>query len=616
MKPKKPYFWSNKVRSLIRKRMNKYPGQLIVRFKKWTILGAMVVLCNASYGQQPHVFNQFFMNPYIYNPAYAGVDGHPVVFLMYKRQWANIPDGPQLMHATYHVPLKGGIGVGGTVYKDQEGPINTTAAKVSGSYLVNIDREHFIRFGMSLGAGSRMIDATGIDIGDPAFAGVGQSSMYMIGDFGATYHFGHFNAGFSMPMLFTSELIVEEGLAPIKITPTDNLMFKMNYRGHLSREVTVEPHILYRYSKHLPNQYEVAVITHLMHLFWVGGTYRQDVGAIALVGAKVKRKFAVGAAYEIGNKDLSGQLGPTYEIHVGLHLGKHDPSHKHKHVDHHHSVFNTETHKFGEKDPKKPPVVVQRDTKNDDDTLTGLPKNEPKEEPDWSHKSSDKVLITNESGERVPAERLSRLNNAGQRQVILSTPPADDGKGGTWEIGSGDQHLMERDGPNGTKEVGVVWTKTNDNGTTTTVTKWEPILTTAEAEAKMKEPVKPKDPVIVKTDTKVDPKTDPQVDPKIDPVTPGTGGHVQAKRGTHPMELPAGIYIIAGVFNSFANAEKLSERFFQMGFHDTKVGYVTARGHFYVAVRSYPSVERAQADLANMKRATGEQAAWVLQVND
>ena len=91
------------------------------------------------------------MNPYIYNPAYAGVDGHGVVFAMYKQQWSKIADGPQLMHATYHVPMKGGIGFGVAGYRDTQGALTTTSGKVSGSYLVNIDRKHFLRLEMCLG---------------------------------------------------------------------------------------------------------------------------------------------------------------------------------------------------------------------------------------------------------------------------------------------------------------------------------------------------------------------------------------------------------------------------------------------------------------------------------
>ncbi|MEQ9230673.1 MAG: PorP/SprF family type IX secretion system membrane protein, partial [Cyclobacteriaceae bacterium] len=296
--------------------MNNFLSALTARVIVLSVCFLLFVAPSAA--QQGQVYNQFFMNPYIYNPAYAGVDGHGVVFAMYKQQWSKIDDGPSFMHASYHMPLKGGIGFGVAGFRDTFGPLTTSAGKASASYLVNIDRKHFLRLGMSLGMGTNQIILPEDASGDPAFAG--SSSSHLIGEFGATYHFDHFNIGFSMPNLFSSELVNDDGsLSPINLKPTDRMLFKMNYRGHINHEFAIEPHILYRYSSVLPSQFEVATVVHVKHIAWVGATYRQDAGMVGLLGMKIKQKFAVGAAFELGNSDFNSLTGSTYEIHIGMH---------------------------------------------------------------------------------------------------------------------------------------------------------------------------------------------------------------------------------------------------------------------------------------------------------
>ena len=137
---------------------------------KSLILPLALLTALSSYSQQPQVYNQFFMNPYIYNPAYAGVEGHTAFFVSYRDQWTNIESAPQLSDFSCHVPLKGGLALGGAAFNISQGLLNTSAIKGTGAYLINIDKTHFIRVGMSLGFGinSVNLDELADAAGDPA----------------------------------------------------------------------------------------------------------------------------------------------------------------------------------------------------------------------------------------------------------------------------------------------------------------------------------------------------------------------------------------------------------------------------------------------------------------
>ena len=262
------------------------------------------------------------MNPYVYNPAYAGVEGHTVLFLMYRQQWTNIEGAPETMHASFHVPLDGGIALGASAFNVTQGLLTTSAGKVSAGYLVNIDRTHFLRFGLSIGGGMNSVNITEFDSPDDvAFNNFLDQNSFLIGDFGMTYHFDHFNVGFSIPNLFTYDVVTQTEFSPVNVTPLDNVLFKMNYRGHLNDDFAFEPHLIYRYSQVVPHQFEGTLIAHVKHIVWVGASYRQDAGIIGLMGAKVKEKIGIGFAYELGNPNISSELGPTFEFNIGYHLG-------------------------------------------------------------------------------------------------------------------------------------------------------------------------------------------------------------------------------------------------------------------------------------------------------
>lgn len=280
--------------------------------------------------QEQRVFSQFFMNPYIYNPAYAGVEGHTAFFLMYRNQWTGINGSPNFYHINFHTPLRSGLSIGALAFSEQESVLRTSGLKATLGYLTVFSKKHYLRFGISLGAGRTSLDLNQLDIpfNDPAFSSLLNSSNYAIVDFGLAYHIGHFNFGFSIPNLISKEVLTKNSFSKVNISPTDNLLFKVNYRGHIIDQFAIEPHLVYRYSSVNASQYEAAVIFHVKHIVWLGASFRQDAGLIGLVGFKIKEKIGIGYAYDLGNSNIRSFTGSTHEVHLGFHIGikkKHHP---------------------------------------------------------------------------------------------------------------------------------------------------------------------------------------------------------------------------------------------------------------------------------------------------
>lgn len=592
----------------------------------WVKRIALTAFLISSYitanSQQPQVYNQFFMNPYMYNPAYAGVEGHAAIFVMYRDQWTNVEGAPQISHASFHVPLQGGIAIGGAAFNVKQSILTTSAAKFSASYLINIDRTHFLRFGMSLGAGTNGVNLNEIAdaAGDPAIAGFLDQSLFFLGDFGVAYHFGHFNVGISLPNLFGYSPITQKEVSDIEFSPTDNLLFKMNYRGHISDNFAFEPHVIYRYSSVTPHQYEGTLIAHLYHIVWVGASYRQDAGIIGLAGAKVKEKFAIGFAYELGNSNISSELGPTLEVNLGYHLGT-----KKDHAEHvssfikSHRLSAEERARKAELERQKQLAALKQsrpDTPTDEDALA-IAKPTVLDEPDaeadiptekvddWDHQEDhEEITRTNQFGEEETGIRLEKPAADGGKNVVISWVPS--AQASNLSVSS-DGHL-ERTLPDGTKEVGIKYEKTNPDGSVEHIVKWDKAISEAQASTIVQNPdlhdeVAKGDPGLTQ-------------DFRTHEELANSNDHVVTKRGNHLLELPPGNYVIGGAFNVFENAEEYSDELFQMGFHDTIVGYNSGRGYYYVVVYESGNISQTRSKRDEFRKRPKLSKAWVLQVTE
>lgn len=628
----------------------------------------------------PKVYNQYFMNQYLYNPAYAGVEGHTVLFFMYKKQWTGIDGAPTQLHANFHVPLKGGLALGGMVYNESAGPYSQSAGKVSAGYLISVDREHFFRFGMSLGAGNNVLNFGELGSpNDPAFFNLLDNETFLIGDVGATYHFGHFNVGVSLPSLFSYDFITSESSTPIRVNPQDNVLLQMNYRGHISDHVAIEPHLLYRHNKHLKNQLEATVIFHLLHIVWVGGTYRQDAGFVGLLGAKFLERIGIGYSYEYGSPSTATLMGPTHEIHIGYHLGV-----KKAHAEHSSSFIKSHRQSAAqrakeaelERQRKLQALKQSRQTtqpKADEDALGLLGTTKPEETKSlhWSYEKENKPLErVNKFGETERGIKFDRINEKGEKEVVFSwlPPPPPGAVEEVYEIADPKHEPLIRTLPDGTKEAGIKWIRTIDGGEKETLIIWSEIMTEEEAseidhneavqmeleDARISirrepEPVveEPQEPVVEEEAEEPTIEEKPVIEEKPQVVeVPAEEFPVvvaeepvktdssltedfrtaeeladsnkpqEVRRGGHMLELPAGNYVVAGAFRNFDNAEKFSDRLFERGYHDTRVGYVTATGLYYVVIYQSDSLPQTAAERKRVQRRAGLEKVWVLKVND
>ncbi|WP_339816275.1 PorP/SprF family type IX secretion system membrane protein [uncultured Imperialibacter sp.] len=471
----------------------------------WLFLSFLPFLSEA---QQVPVYSQFFMNPYLYNPAFAGIEGHTVVFFMHRQQWVGIEGAPQYSHVVFHTPLKNRLAIGGEISTDRQGPLTDNSFRVTGGYLLPLDRKHYLRFGLSLGAGNNGVDLDAIgNSADPALVNLLDNNFYMRSDFGVTYHFGKFNAGFSLPSLISHDVLSQKTLSPVRVTPVDNILFKANYRQSLFDDALAwEPHILYKYSGVGNSQYEVTNIFHIKHLVWVGASYRQDAGFVGLAGIKIAERLAVGYAYDLPSSDLATFSTGSHEIHLGLHLGT-----RKEHAEHVSSFIKSHSKSKAERDEEAARQLALEEArkKREEERLQALNNTKPEEKKSalladdtpekpveetkpagasaWQYVSENNgapISRTNAAGQAEEGVTLTRTNAQGNKEFIVSfIPEAKFGSEEVWSLVNNAGAAQERVNANGQKEVGVLWRVKHEDGSIEDKIIWSPVYT---SEAEMK----------------------------------------------------------------------------------------------------------------------------------
>jgi type IX secretion system PorP/SprF family membrane protein len=296
--------------------------QMLKRTLFSTLLFALPII---SFAQEQANFTQFYLNPYILNPSFAGIDGKTAVSLIYRKQWIGIDGGPAITNFSLHTPINTRTSTGLSVTNDSRGLLNNTSLLLSLGYNAALGTASYLRFGLSAGASWNMVDWKKLDgFNDQAMANLSDNHLSLAGNAGISYHLHSFHIGVAIPHIFSPSYTSENGFEVSEIKPFNNMIFHTSKRFYFNKNKNIfEPYLNYRLNFDSPSQIEGAGILHLNHVVWLGGSYRQDFGVSALGGLKLKNSLAIGASYSLSNSGANQLNSPTFEISLNMLIGAH-----------------------------------------------------------------------------------------------------------------------------------------------------------------------------------------------------------------------------------------------------------------------------------------------------
>lgn len=295
-----------------------------MKHKTWLCCLVLKLAIAPIFAQDQSNFTQFFLNPYLINPSYAGADGQSAFSVIYKRQWITIDDGPAITNVSLHTPVNAKSGVGMSITNDKKGILNNTGLLFSFAYYIPVADHSNLRFGLSAGGAWNTVDADKLDTSDPAIATIQDANASLSGNAGISFQHRLFNLGVSMPAIFSPAYVSEDAFTISEVKPFQSIIVNTSYRFYFNNNKNVfEPYAIYRLNTGLPSQFEVAGVVHLNHVIWAGGSYKQDFGISALAGIKFQNMFAIGGSYTLKNSGVNELNSASFEVSISYLFGKH-----------------------------------------------------------------------------------------------------------------------------------------------------------------------------------------------------------------------------------------------------------------------------------------------------
>jgi len=315
-------------------------SQALGRQRAISVFFTLLIISGLQVSAQNYsVYNSFYINPYLYNPAEAATD-YAYAFANYRKQWVSLEGAPTVATLNLNTLIdntRTGVGIKLSSYS--RGLLNTSEGLITFAHGFPLNPTNILYFGISGGGSSSMIDINkASDPNDPALANY-PSGFRPSANFGiklATE--SGISLGASLPQLFGSVYSIDQ---PSKsgLVPFDNMLFTFSFKRELeSRIVTrksggvstrskakggnapLELYALYRYSSTGNNQFEAVAKLNLSSNFWLGLGYRQQYGLIGSTGVQLDR-FIFMYSYEPGTQPVNGFSTGSHELQIGVRLG-------------------------------------------------------------------------------------------------------------------------------------------------------------------------------------------------------------------------------------------------------------------------------------------------------
>lgn len=582
-------------------------------YSAFLAIGTLMLSSADLHGQESAHFAQFYFNPSSLNPSFTGIDGQAAAFLSYRKQWVGIEGSPAVSHFSFQAPNPKRLAIGLNFNQDKRGVIGTSSFLLTTAYNIPLNKQAYMRFGFSLGAGFFRTDIDALKFGsqstDPILSGLLQNDIQFLGNSGISIHTKTFHFGLAIPHLFRANYLSSTPFSVGSFKPFDQLILHGSYRYYIQKgRFLFEPYVNYRLNAVVPSQLEVATILHLQNLVWFGASYKQDFGISGMAGYKFSPTVALGYAYTIKNTGLNELASPSHEVQLGFLFGT-----RHRNIPVY-SFVNSEKPKFKgrpvnqiaqkKKSPtpipvaKAKPVVKNTPSK----AVVAKPKEAPVNEP---------VVATQKP---LPAKPLQPVvEPVVKKEITVPQKPVVDESQAASRLRQQTQEVPatdERDRPNNL-QAGTPRLKEKIDGLDDEEEEGEDAsllhgtnhLTDSLQEVDERE------------------RLDRLEEHKQNPMevhlgeAPHEGRYERVQRGVHSEEMNLGDYVVIGVFKTEANAKKWADGLKSMGFLDIDYGYLTNKSTWYVHFAGTDTMNEAEVLKEKYRKIKLFRDAWVLTVH-
>ena len=295
-----------------------------------------------GFSQDEIVYDQYYWNYYLVNPAVAGASRCSHVLGTVKKQWVGMDDSPLIETASFRTRVLKNVGLGAYVYNDKNGYSLRQGGEATFAYHIPLtqnygyfmkDRElqRQLSFGLSA-----VINHYGFDDAvfneentiDPTIANGGKDKgTYFNANVGTYFLYDHFFAGLSIANLLPTELDELGKDEPVR--PMTEFLFA-GYDFPVNETIYIEPSFMFMNNENDERQldlnikYEQTMPDNPDFSYWLQMAYRHtlDSGnsnplAFSPMGGITYKGFHLCYAYTLGLTNIQRHNSGTHEIMLG-----------------------------------------------------------------------------------------------------------------------------------------------------------------------------------------------------------------------------------------------------------------------------------------------------------
>ncbi len=276
-----------------------------------------------GYSQDLSVYNQFYFNPFLYNPAFVGSRGGTEVNTVFRQQWLGIDDAPISGTLTLQHATAGNVRLGLTVTHESVVILQRNSALITAGYRLPLGYEQSLTFGISAGIGRYGLDLSQVDQSDPALRNSLNSTLYADGNFGFMYELRNLKLSFAINNIFDSNPYSQENFSNLKFSNLESMVGSVSYRIQFNNNpIAFEPYLLYRSSGPDFVQAEAAGVFYFEDKIWAGGAYRYESNPALFVGFNLFKNLRLGYAFEFPPNELTNVRGGSHELMFSYNFGQ------------------------------------------------------------------------------------------------------------------------------------------------------------------------------------------------------------------------------------------------------------------------------------------------------
>jgi type IX secretion system PorP/SprF family membrane protein len=271
-------------------------------------------------GQQAPVSDQYILNPFTINPAYAGGRGALNFAAFYRRQWVGITGAPETFTLTADAPLLDGkLGLGLLLVNDKIGVTKETSFKSNYSYKIRTG-EGNLSFGLGAGiitTNTAWSDLIVLDPGDEYY--LIDSRVFVVPDFSFGLYFTYHNyfAGLSIPRLLGYKFDFEKNKYSLRIDPEQYYyLFNTGYIIDLNQNTKFFPSALISYSPGEKVLVDINAHFNFVEKLWIGASYRNNNSVAGLLQYAVNSQLKVAYSYYFDFNQLRTYNNGSHEVMI------------------------------------------------------------------------------------------------------------------------------------------------------------------------------------------------------------------------------------------------------------------------------------------------------------